>query len=256
MCIMVISGLSVLCTIIVLCVRHSDPTHRAPVWLRQLALHKIAQLLCMGRLFDDQLNAESLCTVAYYRSRGSNVRASQIWNESILNSQLYETSSQRIRLSSEGHVNDMFFDSISIRRTSDTISSIFEQKQQQHPVSHATSAAPMGVGAEQRMHKADCKNTATCQTEEGNSTPVKISTSGAARNNNNSDHADNREQTQHDTDSSMVVLQNVSEWQAIARVLDRLFFVIFLTGNVGFTSALGFVFAFCSPTEIDVITVS
>jgi Neurotransmitter-gated ion-channel transmembrane region len=47
MCVMVLSGLTLLCTILVLCVRHSNPNERAPVWQRQLALQYVSRLLLM-----------------------------------------------------------------------------------------------------------------------------------------------------------------------------------------------------------------
>lgn len=257
MCIMLISGLSVLCTIIVLSVRHTDPTHQAPVWLRQLALHEITRLLCMGRRGDDQAIDESLCS--YYRSRGSNVSASQIWNASILNSQLSDTHSQQIRLSPEGHVNDMFFDGVSIRHAPDTIFSISGEKHhqhQQHFGNRTTSATSLGVNADQRMGDAGCKNAAGTESVDGNSSAVKIEITAAVQNNNNSDNADKRQQALLRRRSSTAVYHNALEWHAIARVLDRLFFVIFLTATISFTAGLGFVFAFCPPTEIDVIAVS
>jgi hypothetical protein len=77
-------------------------------------------------------------------------------------------------------------------------------------------------------------------------------------NHNDDNFDDDKIETSHrdNDDHQPRLYENASEWQAISRSLDRLFFIVFLTATVSFSFILSMIFVLSPPTEVGIISIS
>ena len=252
-CVMLISGASIACSTAVLCVRHSDPIRRAPVWFRRLVMHHIARMLLMkcscSRKTDDSVDKEypadirtttepipdakkpmskSLAKVArvlhhiqhHDTNKNNNITSKQ--NQHVINQAANPSSSHDHHVTTER--TNRHDDHQPAGRSAEPVTSHNAGRRDSHQPTHQRHEDNYIYSIHQDNHFDD-----------GN------------------DAVDKRPLPDDETRTSF---DNLLEWHALGRVLDRMFFVIFTLATLAVTMALAFIYAYCAPTSVTATPIS
>jgi len=250
-CVMMISGLSILCSILVLRVRHGEPSKRAPARLRRLVLHRIGPVLqkeCMCTRPSGEASAD------HNKPTASDTAPKADQTTKTKKSSHIDCRSHRLDIS--GAVIRSNAISPQSPGTTDTV---FPER------GHSLSTDTTDVSLE---HTINPIHNAVWQSNQEYRETI-LAGEGQEDNfiynirpsDNNKDEVDEAippggGPVTTPSEDTHTAFDNLLEWHTMGRVLDRLFFVIFLTATIVVTSTLAFIYAFCSPTTVELTPVA
>jgi len=226
--IMMLCGTSIVCSTLVLCLRHSDPSRRAPAWLRRLLLQHVARLLLM-KCADNSSNKRYPTDVRVASELTHHV-------EQTPQSKKVNNVPTKVR-----HLDAMVAPSRPSATTPPSTTDAGHRSMEYavDPVL-SPSSAWHNTGHQNAIIAGEGQeDTYIYRFQDNNNDEVNdvIPTSG--------------EPVTTPSEDTHTAFDNLLEWHTMGRVLDRLFFVIFLTVTIVVTSTLAFIYAFCSPTTVE-----
>jgi len=255
-CVMLISGASIACSTAVLCVRHSDPSRRAPVWFRRLVMRHIARMLLMTCTFACGTHDSSI------KEYPADIR----------------TATEPIPVTKKPPPMK------SIAKVSRALHHMNQHNWKRHGNSTARQATLFTTDAKSSLSRDD--DVTRQNASKDNKQPTRnivdptISSSAAVLqhypDSNGNSHSRQDEASMHSIfqdnhfddgndvvdkrplpdDESRTSFDNLLEWHALGRVLDRMFFVIFTLAMLAVTLTLGLIYMYRAPTDVTATPIS
>ena len=248
-CVMLMFGMVIACSTVLLYVRHSDPVRRAPVWFRRLVMHHIARMLLMKQRscsYDssvkkhtpDKSATDEVTPVAMMKLEPM---------ESIANVDGVSIYVDHPHTDGLGGCNARLVPSTGKINCNPT-------QTRDH---HATpeSITEHGNASTSFVRDPVLPSCSTTIQYEDDSSGISYSRQDDSRRHSvDSVHQDNH--FDDGNDETRTSFDNLLEWHALGRVLDRMFFVIFTLATIAVTMALAFIYAYCAPTSVTATPIS